>query len=91
MPFGGFGSDSADWVELTRRAIERGAALIRSELPVARVHVLGDTPRDMEAAVAVGAVAIGVTTGTYRADVLGHAGAKVVIATLEAIRPCFSD
>ena len=84
LPFGGFGSDSADRGELTRRAIERGAALIRSELPVARVHVLGDTPRDMEAAVAVGAVAIGVTTGTYRADALGLAGAKVVIATLEA-------
>lgn len=84
LPFGGFGSDSADRVELTRRAIERGADLIGRELPVARVHVLGDTPRDVEAAVAVGAVAIGVTTGTYRADALRLAGAKVVIATLEA-------
>ena len=45
LPFGGFGSDSADRVELTRRAIERGAALIRRELPPERVHVLGDTPR----------------------------------------------
>ena len=84
LPFGGFGSDSADRAELTRRAIERGADLIGRELPVARVHVLGDTPRDMEAAVAVGAVPIGVTTGTYRADALGLAGAKVVIAALEA-------
>jgi phosphoglycolate phosphatase len=84
LPFGGFGSDSADRVELTRRAIERGAALIRRELPPGRVHVLGDTPRDMEAAAAVGAVPIGVTTGTYRSDSLTLAGAEVVIATLEA-------
>jgi phosphoglycolate phosphatase len=84
LPFGGFGSDSADRVELTRRAIERGAALIRRELPPERVHVLGDTPRDMEAAVAVGAVPIGVTTGTYGAEALTLAGARVVIPTLEA-------
>jgi phosphoglycolate phosphatase len=84
LPFGGFGSDSADRIELTRRAIERGAALIRRELLTERVQVLGDTPRDMEAAAAVGAVPIGVTTGTYRADALRLAGAKVIIATLEA-------
>jgi phosphoglycolate phosphatase len=84
LPFGGFGSDSADRIKLTRRAIERGAAFIRRELPPERVHIIGDTPRDMEAAAAVGAVPIGVTTGTYRADALLDAGAKVVIATLEA-------
>jgi phosphoglycolate phosphatase-like HAD superfamily hydrolase len=84
LPFGGFGSDSADRTELTRRAIERGADLIGRELPPERVHVLGDTPRDMGASAAVGAVPIGVTTGTYRADALWLAGAKVVIATLKA-------
>ena len=84
LPFGGFGSDSADRTELTRRAIERGADLIERELPSERVHVLGDTPRDMEAAAAVGAVPIGITSGTYQADALRLAGAKVVIATLEA-------
>ena len=84
LPFGGFGSDSADRTELTRRAIERGAVLVHRELPPKRVHVLGDTPLDMDAAVAVGAVPIGITTGTYPADALSLAGAKVVIATLEA-------
>jgi phosphoglycolate phosphatase len=83
LPFGGFGSDSADRTELTRRAIERGAVLIRRELPPERVHILGDTPRDMESAAAVGAVPIGVSTGTYGADALLHAGAKVVLPTLE--------
>ena len=84
LPFGGFWSDSADRTELTRRAIERGAAFIHRELPPERVHIIGDTPRDMEAAAAVGAVPIGITTGTYRADALGLVGARVVIATLEA-------
>jgi phosphoglycolate phosphatase len=84
LPFGGFGSDSADRAELTRRAIERGAALIRRELAPGRVHVIGDTPRDMEAAAALGAVPIGITTGTYRADSLTLAGADVVLETLEA-------
>jgi phosphoglycolate phosphatase len=84
LPFGGFGSDSADRVELTRRGIERGAALIRRELPPGRVHILGDTPRDMDAAVTVGAVPIGVTTGTYQADALLDAGARVVVPTLKA-------
>jgi phosphoglycolate phosphatase len=77
LPFGGFGSDSADRTELTRRAIERGAALIRRELPPERVHILGDTPRDMEAAAAVGAVPIGVTTGTYRADASSSPGRRL--------------
>jgi len=84
LPFGGFGSDSADRVELTRRGIERGAALIRRELPPGHVHILGDTPRDMDAAVTVGAVPIGVTTGTYQADALLDAGARVVVPTLKA-------
>jgi hypothetical protein len=38
----------------------------------------------MEAAAAVGAVPIGVTTGTFRADSLTLAGAGVVLETLEA-------
>jgi phosphoglycolate phosphatase len=58
--------------------------LIRRELQPGRVHILGDTPRDMDAAVSVGAVPVGITTGTYRADALKLAGARVVIATLEA-------
>lgn len=84
FPFGGYGSDSADRTALTRRAIERGGSLIGRELPPERVHIVGDTPRDMDAAVAVGAIAIGVTTGTYRAHALRHAGARVVIPSLDA-------
>ena len=84
FPFGGFGSDSADRIELTRRAIERGASLMGRELLPALVHVVGDTPRDMDAAAGVGAVPVGVTTGTYSADDLRNAGATTVIPSLKA-------
>jgi phosphoglycolate phosphatase len=44
---------------------------------------VGDTPRDMEAARAVDAVAVGVTTGPHDAAELLGAGADVVLSSLE--------
>jgi phosphoglycolate phosphatase len=44
---------------------------------------VGDTPRDMEAARAADAVAVGVTTGPYDAAELLAAGADVVLMSLE--------
>ena len=49
--------------------------------PVALV-VVGDTPRDVEAAHAAGAVAVGVATGAATADELAAAGADHVAADL---------
>jgi phosphoglycolate phosphatase len=49
----------------------------------AAVYV-GDTPPDMEAARAAGALAVGVTTGPWAADALSAAGAHLVLASLEA-------
>jgi phosphoglycolate phosphatase len=48
----------------------------------AKLYV-GDTPQDMGAALAAGALAIGVTTGVFGSDALAAAGAHVVIGTLE--------
>jgi phosphoglycolate phosphatase-like HAD superfamily hydrolase len=61
--FGGCGSDSADRAELTRLAIERCGRLHGHALNPARVLVVGDTPRDVEAGRAAGAVTVGVATG----------------------------
>ncbi|MEA2448780.1 MAG: phosphoglycolate phosphatase, partial [Thermoleophilaceae bacterium] len=58
FPFGGYGSDSPDRVELTRRAIERGGRLVGEELDPADVFVVGDTPKDVEAAHGAGCVAV---------------------------------
>ena len=82
FPFGGYGSDSADRVELTQRAIERGGRLIGHELDHARVQVVGDTPKDLDAAHGAGCVGIGVATGHYSAEELGSAGADHVLTSL---------
>jgi phosphoglycolate phosphatase len=82
FPFGGYGSDSSDRVELTRRAIERGGELIGRPLEPDRVAVVGDTPKDVEAGHGAGTTAIGAATGHYGADELRAAGADYVLESL---------
>lgn len=85
--FGGFGSDSADRAELTRLAIERCGHLHGHALNPARVLVVGDTPRDVMAGRAAGAVTVGVATGKYTMSQLETAGADYVLPTLESPLP----
>ena len=80
--FGGFGSDSNDRGELTRTAIRRGSLVMGSPLDPARVCVVGDTPMDIDAAHAAGAIGIGVATGKYKIDELQQAGADHVLSNL---------
>jgi phosphoglycolate phosphatase len=61
--FGGFGSDSHDRMELTRLAVERGRKIAGKEIPDEAVFLLGDTPHDIRAGKAAGAITIGVATG----------------------------
>ena len=56
-------------------------------LEAARLLVVGDTPRDIDAAHAVGAVAVGVATGKYTVEALRAAGADYALATLEEPLP----
>ncbi len=79
--FGAYGSDSPDRAELTGIAIEK-AALLRADLTPAQVFVVGDTPRDLDAARAAGAVSVGVASGRYSVDELAKAGADHVIGSL---------
>ncbi len=81
--FGGYGSDSSDRAELTRVAIERAGRIHGHPLDAARLLVVGDTPRDIDAAHAAGAIAVGVATGKYTVEALRDAGADHVLATLE--------
>ncbi len=85
--FGGYGSDSSDRGELTRMAIDRCSRLHGHPTDPTRVLVVGDTPRDIEAAHAVGAVAVGVATGKYTVEALRSAGADHVLTTLEEPLP----
>jgi phosphoglycolate phosphatase-like HAD superfamily hydrolase len=85
--FGGYGSDSPDRAELTRRAIERAGEILKRPLDPQQALVVGDTPLDIEAANAAGAVAVGVATGHYSEDDLRQAGADHVVKTLEEELP----
>jgi phosphoglycolate phosphatase-like HAD superfamily hydrolase len=73
--FGGFGSDHEDRAEVLRIGLERGAARLGVEPAVCRVIVIGDTPRDVAAATAIGATTLAVATGGFQPDVLRAAGA----------------
>jgi phosphoglycolate phosphatase-like HAD superfamily hydrolase len=81
--FGGYGSDSADRAELTERAIERAGGIMGRPLHPRSCMVVGDTPLDIAAALAAGAVPVGVATGHFDAHQLREAGAEFVLASLE--------
>ena len=80
--FGGYGSDSADRGELTRKAIERAGEILGTAIDSRRVLVLGDTPHDITAAHAANAIGVGVASGRFRRDELRAAGADYVLGSL---------
>jgi phosphoglycolate phosphatase len=79
---GGYGSDSADRVELTTKAIERGERLLDTSLDPREVAVVGDTPLDVSAAQGVGVVSIAVATGKYNLGELREANPDHALADL---------
>ena len=84
--FGAYGSDSPDRAELTELAIAK-ATRLHAGLTAGQVFVVGDTPRDIEAAQAAGAVSVGVATGHYSTTELQAAGADHVLGSLEETFP----
>jgi phosphoglycolate phosphatase len=85
--FGGYGSDSKDRTELTRRAIERAGVLLGEPLDPREILVVGDTPHDVDAAHGAGAIAVGVATGHFSREELRDAGADHVLGSLEEELP----
>ena len=85
--FGGYGSDSPDRTELTRRALERGGVVFGSELDRSRCFSVGDTPRDVEAGHGAGIRVTGVATGNYSVEELISADADAAIPSLESGLP----
>lgn len=76
---GGFGDDVVDRAVVVAQAARAvcGAALEDAMPPV--VLVVGDTPRDVAAALANGFTAVGVATGFHGPDALEQAGAALVL------------
>jgi phosphoglycolate phosphatase-like HAD superfamily hydrolase len=92
--FGGFGSDHELRVELIRRGAERGAQSLGKPLAQCRVVVIGDTPKDIDAARGIGAESIGVGTGSFTAAQLREHGATHAFDDLsppDALRALLGD
>jgi phosphoglycolate phosphatase len=81
--FGGYGSDSTDRTELTRRAVERGALVSGGTLEASECASVGDTPLDVAAGHGAGIRVIGVATGPFSSEQLHQAGADYVLESLE--------
>jgi phosphoglycolate phosphatase len=81
--FGGFGSDSPKRPCLVKKALERARELYgyRGD----QVFVIGDTPRDVEAARPFNLRTIAVATGRYSSQELEKTGADYVLESLENV------
>jgi len=84
FPFGGFGSDAEDRAALLRAGRDRGAARLGRTADEVRTVVIGDTPRDVAAARAIGADCLGVGTGGHLPDDLIRLGAVHAVLDLTA-------
>jgi phosphoglycolate phosphatase-like HAD superfamily hydrolase len=82
---GAFGDEHADRRVLAHLAKER-AEQARGVV-FQRVLLIGDTPNDVDAAIAIGATAVGVTTGAYDRAALLECGADVVVDSLQELVP----
>jgi phosphoglycolate phosphatase len=85
--FGGYGSDSTDRAELTRIALGRASLVYGETVLPSQAIVVGDTPRDVEAAHAAGIPCVGVGSHHFNVDQLRVAGADYAIASLEEPLP----
>jgi phosphoglycolate phosphatase-like HAD superfamily hydrolase len=80
--FGGYGSDAAERAELVRVGIARGEKHAGRSFARHEIFVIGDTPKDVAAAHAAGATAIGVATGIFSVDELMTSGADAAFETM---------
>ncbi|MBG6136009.1 HAD family hydrolase [Longispora fulva] len=84
---GGYGDDSTVRAELVHTAWQAASRYTTTPIPPGRVIVVGDTPRDIDAARTAGVAAVAVATGPHTAAELD--GADLVLPDLsdpEAVR-----
>ena len=85
--FGGYGSDSDDRSELTKRALERAALVFGEPIHPKQCLTVGDTPLDVAAAHGAGIECVGVASGHFSVEQLREAGADYVLGSLEEPLP----
>lgn len=81
--FGGYGCDSSHRPSLVRAGALRGASRLDAPIEGCRVVVIGDTPRDIDAARAIGAEVVAVATGGHPLEELEAHGPTLAVASLE--------
>lgn len=85
--FGAYGCDHADRNRLGPVALERAAAHSGRRFTAAETWIIGDTPKDIACAHAIGARCLAVATGRFTPAELAAAGADAVVESLaEAAR-----
>jgi phosphoglycolate phosphatase-like HAD superfamily hydrolase len=78
----GFAADGEDREHVVRAALGRASARLGRPVAPGEALVVGDTPRDVAAAHAVGVPVLGVATGRYAEQDLHRAGADHVASSL---------
>jgi phosphoglycolate phosphatase len=81
--FGAYAGANVERADIVRQAVQKGEALLGEDVPNTEIFVVGDTPRDIEAAHAAGCTAIAIATGHHDAAALKEAGADHVLETME--------
>ena len=79
----GFAPDGEARERVLRAALRRAAERLGTALDPTEALVIGDTPRDVQAARAEGVPALAVATGRFTVEELRDAGADAVLRTLE--------
>lgn len=80
--FGAFGSEGDSRRVLPPLAVRRAEQILGVRVNPARVFVIGDTPRDVDAALSNGYRAVAVATGHLPMEELSKTGADLVVADL---------
>ena len=81
--FGAYGCDHADRNLLGPVALERAAAHAGRDFTADETLVIGDTPKDVACAKAIGARCVAVATGRFNAGQLAECGADLVVEQLD--------
>ncbi|MGH9411181.1 MAG: HAD family hydrolase [Vicinamibacterales bacterium] len=83
---GAYGDDASDRNALVPVALRRARESGVADVTARDVIVVGDTPHDIACALAVGATAVGVATGSHSVESLRDSGADIVFQDLSTTR-----
>lgn len=82
---GGFGDDHEDRNEIAAIARDRGSRMLNRKLRGEEILIIGDTPRDIACAQAIGAKVIAVATGSYSPEQLTPHQPTWTVRSLEEV------